>query len=223
MAKPDLGLGRRYVTDGRDTRFPMQAALPPEVRGTRRYWWANGWWGDQGSRPECVGYAWAHWLEDGPVTHDGTAPIVNPSVLYKKAQKVDEWPGENYAGTSVRAGAKILQEMGLIQEYRWAWDMDPMVEALLSVGPVVVGVNWYGSMFDPNYKGIIKVSGSVAGGHALIVNGVNTERELFRLKNSWGREWGENGYAWISFSDMRRLIREDGEVCLAMEKATRQG
>ena len=32
--------------------------------------------------------------------------------LYHEAQKVDEWPGEDYDGTSVRAGLDILRKRG---------------------------------------------------------------------------------------------------------------
>lgn len=213
------GLGRVVIEDPRDEAFPMQSILPRETPGrTYRYWWPGGWWGDQGSTPQCVAYSWLHWLHDGPVTHERKPPFVPPVNLYKDAQAVDQWPGTNYDGTSVRAGAKILQSLGVIESYTWAWDLDTMIHALLTTGPVVVGTWWYTDMFYPDDKGWLKVGGSRSGGHAYLLNGVNVEQEKLRLKNSWGRGWGDNGDAWISFKDMARLIREQGEVCLAIEK-----
>ena len=44
------------------------------------------------------------------------------------------------------------------------------------------------------------------GGHAYVINGVNTIKKQFRLKNSWGRKWGQGGHAFISFDDMKKLI-----------------
>lgn len=214
---PNLGLGRKPSEDERDNKFLIKAILPKKITITSRYWYANGWWGDQGNTPMCVGYSWAHWLEDGPVTQPGVSPIVQPSGIYSLAQKVDEWPGENYEGTSVRAGAKVLTELGFIGEYRWAWDVETLINAVLSEGPCVVGTNWYENMFYPNAKGVISISGGVAGGHAWLINGVDTKAKYFRMKNSWGREWGNKGMAKISFEDMKRLISEDGEVCLARE------
>lgn len=217
------GLGRIVAPDDRDRDHlirPMLSVVPSEEEPLRtsRYWFSNGWWGDQGDRPHCVGYGWAHWLEDGPFTHPGQSPIVDPVELYRRAQLIDEWPGENYDGTSVRAGAKVLQSLGYVGEYRWAFDVWTVVRTLLELGPVVLGVNWYGGMFTPNEDGLIRPTGRLAGGHCVVANGANVRRGIVRIKNSWGRDWGKNGNCWMSFDDLDRLIREDGEACLAVEK-----
>jgi hypothetical protein len=217
--KYDFGLGRRKKEDPRDSKFKITAVLPKKAPSiTSRNWNANGWWGDQGAMPHCVAFAWVHLLEDGPVTQvSGPAPILDPAGLYKLCQRVDEWPGENYDGTSIRAGAKILQGLGFIGEYRWAWDLDTMINAVLTEGPVTIGTNWYYDMFFPKEKNIIKIGGRLAGGHATVINGVNTKTGFFRLKNSWGRSWGNKGHALISFEDMEKLINQDGEICLPVE------
>jgi hypothetical protein len=215
------GLGRRFAPDPRDANFPMRAALPAAASTrTYRYWNANGFWFDQGTRPICVGAAWAEWLEDGPVSQPGRAPILSPEVIYAEAQKVDEWPGEEpaYEGTSVRAGAKVLKARGFISEYRWASTVQEIIAALLDVGPVVVGVNWYREMNTPDEAGLIHIGGELLGGHAFVLNGVSMPHKLIRMKQSWGREnYGKNGFAYLAIEDVDHLLHEDGEACLAVE------
>lgn len=217
-------LGRRHAPDDRDRAYPLRpmlAAPPPERRW--RYWWPNGWWGDQGDTPRCVSYAWLHWVEDGPVTHpyDATVPSLPPRELYDRAQRRDEWPGTNYDGTSVRAGAKVLRDEGLIESYRWAWDVETVVQALLTAGPVVVGTWWWTEMFQPDQDGFVQARGTREGGHAYVLNGVNLDRGVVRLKNSWGRWWGRRGHAWLTLDDLDTLISEQGEACLAIELTRR--
>lgn len=211
-------LGRKFSKDDRDKNYLIQNLLTATPKAaTSVYWNDNEWWGNQGNTPQCVGYAWAHWIEDGPITHGGVAPIVNPTTIYKEAQKVDEWIGENYNGTSVRGAAKYLKSQNKISAYYWAFDLNTLINAVLTLGPVVVGTNWYYNMFYPDKNGLIKVSGYLAGGHAYVINGVDTVKKQFRIKNSWGKTWGQQGHAYISFNDMSRLIREQGEICLATE------
>lgn len=213
----EFALGRLPSTDERDKNFLIKkVSVPPTLMS--RYWNDSGWRGNQKSDPFCVGYSWAHWIEDGPVTHSGVAPIINPDTIYHEAQKIDEWEGINYDGTSVRAGAKYLQSIGVLAEYNWAFDLNTVINTILSTGPVVVGTSWTEEMFYPNAKGLIKIGGDIAGGHAYVLNGVNKKTKLLRIKNSWGTDWGINGRAFISFDDMRKLIEDqNGEACLGIE------
>lgn len=41
------------------------------------------------------------------------------------------------------------------------------------------------------------------GQHAITAIGYDEARQSFRLINSWGRNWGDNGFAWISYATLR--------------------
>lgn len=212
------GLGRLWEEDWNDLRFLASAVLPVSTDVESRYWDDDFWWGDQGETNQCVGYSHTHWLEDGPVLHErATPPVVNPSLVYHEAQKIDEWPGEDYEGTSVRAGAKVLRNLGFISEFRWAMTAQEIAVAVLTIGPVVFGSAWTYGMFTPDVDGRIRPTGGVAGGHAYLLNGYDSRTGLFRIKNSWGRSWGINGHAYIHIDDVERLLQDDGEACLALE------
>lgn len=214
--------GRLYLPDERDKQYPMKKLFGAEPRTLpiARYWKDYNWVGNQHRTPRCVGFAWTHWLESDPVVHNAPSPVVWPAKIYNAAQKIDEWPGENYDGTSVRAGAKVLQSMGFISSYYWAETLWDIVRAVLERGPVVVGTNWYSGMSDPGPDGIMRASGYWEGGHAYLLTSADRRRKRFRIRNSWGTGWGRQGRAFLPFATMRRLLAEDGEACIATEIAT---
>lgn len=223
----EYSMGRLYAKDDRDELFPYSTVMPfTQTARTKRFWWSNGWWGNQGHDPHCVAFAWAHWVSDGPSITSifpDENPGVDTGVLYCEAQKRDPWPGDCetplYDGTSVRAGAKVLQEWGYIAEYRWATDAQQVVNAVLTQGPVIVGTMWYSDMSSPDRNTwVITPSGSMSGGHAYVINGVDTDRGLFRIKNSWGKYWGRGGHAYIRIEDMDKLIKNFGEACVPLQK-----
>lgn len=227
----DSRLGRIVIEDERDEDYPMRAALPDTYTASEafergwRYWWPLGYHGNQGYTPHCVAYAWVHWGEDGPRTREpfgrGEGPFHNEASIYHAAQRRDRWPGENYDGTSVRAGAKVLRDLGYISEYRWAAGMDDILNALFTTGPVVFGSWWYEGMMEPDEDGYIYAVGQRVGGHAYVLNGINRKERKIRLKNSWGLGWGDRGSAWLSFDDVAKLLEEQGEACLAIPEGGR--
>jgi hypothetical protein len=196
--------------DERSRKFPIRAVMP--VKKPRGYTWSCQVKLDQGSEGACVGFAWAHELSARPLIvgqHEE-----NARYYYREAQKVDEWEGETYEGTSVLAGAKTVQRLGYISEYRWAFGLSDLILAVGYAGPAVLGLNWYEGMFGTNSDGFIEPTGQVLGGHAIMCNGVNVKDEYFKLQNSWGGNWGIYGACKLSFEHMDRLLHEQGEACI---------
>lgn len=219
--------GRIESPDIRDELFPVSSILPTTSFITEKYWYPDGWWGNQGQTTHCVAFSWLHWIEDGPVVQDFDAkrvkPMVDPKAFYTACRDRDGIPGTDYLGTSVRAGAKVLKELGLITEYRWATNINEVINTLLNVGPMVVGTKWFKNMNTPNAKGIIDIGGTQDGGHAYVLNGIDTKKGYIRIKNSWGRDtWGVQGHAFIKIDDFQKLLASRGEACIALEKKLKE-
>lgn len=233
----NVGPGRLYIPDERDKNYPMQAVLRGKRERTFRYWNAMRWWGDQGGTSMCVAYSWTHWAErptnnttpwqsTGGHIYDynlrkyvfkGQRPLIDLDSGYRWMQQNDYWPGEDYEGTSVRAGAQYLRDNGLISNFYWAYDVPTVAQAILERGPVVVGTMWTMDMFITDSDRFIHPTGGDAGGHAYLLDGVSMKNRFFRIKNSWGRNWGYKGFAKISFDDMQALLDNYGEACLATQ------
>lgn len=212
------GLGRLYAPDPKDENFPMRALVAEApVEPVPYAYYHGGMFLDQGSTSQCVEYSWHHYVQTGRIRPKSAYPYWELGVPYREMQDVDEWEGSDYDGTSVRAGAKIMQARGYISEYRWAWDLETVVDAVTRVGPVVMGTNWYRSMFYPDNRGVVKAEGPIDGGHAWLIDGANRKQGMARAKNSWSRGWGKKGRFWIPFEVLEKLIIEDGEACLALE------
>jgi hypothetical protein len=141
----------------------------------------------------------------------------SPSEIYRQAQLLDEWPGENYLGTSVRGGAKALQADGKLVSYGWAFDLETVLNWLAFKGPVVLGTTWYDQMFRPDVHGVVRPGGTVAGGHAYLAQGYDETTKLLLCKNSWSRTWGINGRFYLHYEDAEELIQSEGEACTATE------
>lgn len=204
--------GRFPAHDRRDAKHRLAV---PKTSRRYRYWNAPLWF-NQGSRPICVGAAWARWLHIPPHQQ-----WLEPEGVYGLAQLLDEWEGEDYEGTSVRAGAKVLHKLGAIQSYKWARSVEAVIAHVLETGPMVVGTDWTEWMEEPDKQGRIVADGEVLGGHAYVLSGVNRDREEFRIDNSWGQSWGNGGRATISFSDFAKLLKREGEACIGVEKRLR--
>ena len=219
---PQPGLGRLLSFDPRDQRFLMAAAAPLEVTRDSAFW-EIGSILDQGDTYECTAYSAENLLLAGPVKNP---MYLTPHQLYKLNQMNDEWAGEDYNGSSVRAAMKVLQAAGLISEYVWAFDADTVRRWLLMRGPVVVGTNWYRGMNTPDRKtGFIRVSGRAVGGHAYLLRGADDRilcpdrtKGAVRIAQSWGLGWGQKGLAWLSYKDLDGLVKNHGEAVTPVEK-----
>lgn len=75
------------------------------------------------------------------------------------------------------------------------------LKANLEAGlPIICGINCYSNIWSA-VKGVIpKQNGQVIGGHAILLVGYDDNKQLFKFKNSWGKNWGDNGYGYLPYN-----------------------
>ncbi len=75
------------------------------------------------------------------------------------------------------------------------------IRAALQKGPLVTTMIVYGD-FVAYSSGIYKhVTGASAGGHAISIVGYDDFKQAFIIRNSWGPDWGENGFGYVAYDD----------------------
>jgi len=197
--------------DSRSRDFPIRTMVAGKK--PRSYTWACNTWLDQGREGACTGFAVAHEAAARPCVVPNITNAVAKK-LYKRAQQLDQWPGEAYEGSSVLGAMKAATELGWFEEYRWAFNEADLALAVGYRGPAVLGINWYEGMSNPDSNGIIRPTGKQTGGHAILCRGYNAKTRLYRLRNSWGPSYGIGGDCFISADDLEWLLHNQGEACI---------
>lgn len=221
----DPRLDRLVQFDERSREFPVAAVVPETIKRGRTWPLAERL--DQGREGACVGFGVTHELAASPQRVRGLTEDFAFKV-YREAQKIDPWEGENYEGTSVLAGVKIAHQMGYFGQYRWCFTVEEIMRALAHEGPVVVGTVWKDGMYQPRPSGLIRPGeGSTVGGHCYLIRGlalrprIRGEGKLgptFRIRNSWGPDWGVEGDAFITVEDYERYLMPGGDAVVFMDR-----
>lgn len=77
--------------------------------------------------------------------------------------------------------------------------VNTMRQALKEQGPFIMAL-LICSNFKPDKDGFLPVpEGGVQGGHAVGIVGDLPDQQAFILRNSWGRSWGLDGYAYLPY------------------------
>lgn len=123
-----------------------------------------------------------------------------------------QYPPTDTGSTGVGV-AKALQALGLASSYTHAFSIAALNSAL-QAGPVLIGVNWYNSMFDPRSDGqiVVDTKSGLAGGHELELNAYDAATGEYQVPNSWASSWGVDGCGYFTTASLTQLLSQQGDV-----------
>ncbi|PGV81986.1 C1 family peptidase [Bacillus thuringiensis] len=154
----------------------------------------------------------------------GTSIHAGLEVLYKTGVcEAEFWP---YIGCNPcldsdcdigkpKDGADLNAAKYKIKAYAQLENIVSIKRSLMIEGPCIVGVrvyeNWKTEEVERTGEIPMPPEGvdpKGIGGHALCVVGYNDDTRMFKIKNSWGIEWGEKGYGSLPYDYMEREFSE---------------
>lgn len=156
---------------------------------------------------------------------------VSPRMLYENARRYDEWQGDDYDGSSARGAMKGWHRHGVCSEACWPYqltareregltneraldaakrplgayfrvnhrDLVAMHAAIAETGILYATANVHDGWDGVGKDGLIPFDEGTTGGHAFAIVGFD-EYGLW-IQNSWGPNWGRNGFGRISYED----------------------
>ncbi len=169
---------------------------------------------------------------------------VSARMLYEMARKHDEWPGEEYAGSSCRGAIKGFANMGVCRDAYWRYvagkpgaltvraakdarsntigayyriehRVSDFHAALNQAGVVFCSANVHAGWAARAIRdGAIAQRDRTTGAHAFAIVGYN--RKGFWVQNSWGKGWGRGGTALWSYEDWHRNLIDAWVLSLAL-------
>ncbi len=155
---------------------------------------------------------------------------VSPRMFYEMAKRYDDWPGEDYDGSSARGAMKGWNKHGVCAEHFWEYDhtKQKKVEFMKRWADAVRRP--MGAYFRVNHTDLVAMHSAIAevgvlyatssvhagwdhvGADGLIeqsqsITGghafaiVAYDEHGFWIQNSWGTSWGFHGFGRISYDD----------------------
>ena len=192
---------------------------------------------DQGDEGTCVGFTTAVGMKEYQEKIDyGKLVELSPRFLYAECKKIDGMPDTE--GTSIRVAVKVLQKIGVCREKYWKYkphqkdkpekdakkdaekfkiktyarilDLQELQNTLATKGPCVIGVYVFSSMMETK-DGKIKMPKNgerTYGGHAICPVGYDDKTGFIKFKNSWGANWGDNGYGYLPYEYIEKYMMD---------------
>lgn len=86
--------------------------------------------------------------------------------------------------------------------------------------PIVIAIsidrNHFGKI-DDNGDAVYREFENADGAHAMLVVGYDDMKNAFKVVNSWGESWGNNGFVWIDYKAFQEVLNTDSDFKILCE------
>ena len=160
---------------------------------------------NQGSTNMCVTYSLAAHLDWNCNVDNKQDNRRNNHINKKEIYAVRKTPGDN--GMTFKEALSFMKHKGVssdlgnlkIESYMMIKSELALKQALLLNGPCI------GGLYIKNFDKTDFWNGSKNyGGHAISIVGYT--KNGFIIRNSWGKSWGQNGYAILKYADFNKIL-----------------
>ncbi|MEH6437521.1 C1 family peptidase [Massilia sp. DD77] len=187
---------------------------------------------DQGKEGACTGFGLAtvaNCLLMRRKQKPDTTPV-SARMFYELARRYDEWPGEDYEGSSARGAMKGWHKHGVCADEDWPYKVTDNDYGFTDARMCAARARPLGSYFRVNHKDLISMHAAIAevgvlyatcavhtgwqevGEDGIIrqsdsmIGGhafaiVAYDRDGLWIQNSWGDDWGKEGMCHLSYDD----------------------
>lgn len=201
---------------------------------------------DQAQEGACTGFGLAATIHLLLAGSDQPKTRVSTRMLYEMAKRHDEWPGEDYAGSSLRGALRGWHSMGVCREESWPYDSkkadaEVTIARAKEARNITLGAYFRLRPHLPDYHAalcqaeVIYVSADVHAGWSnpgaggVIAYAPDTDIDGghafaivgyndkgFWVQNSWGPGWGRKGLALWTYEDWLDNVVDAWAVRLAL-------
>lgn len=163
---------------------------------------------DQGRTPHCVCHSLAGLRHYDEVRCSEKWVQFDPEPIYKQCKARDGCPDQD--GTTVRDAMKVARKVGLVGDdgqrylipgYARMETAEEIKHALSLGKTVMLGVEIANEELSALGRDALASPSEIAdGGHCMLVVGYDEAHHAFRVRNSWGAGWADNGHFWLPYS-----------------------
>lgn len=141
---------------------------------------------------------------EGNISSDSGAEIRDGIKTINKIGVCDEvtWPYDmsKYTEKPSEKAYKEAENHHSVKYKRVQQDIKQIKGVLKSRLPIIFGFKVFENFMNIGNSGMMpKPKGKIIGSHAVSIVGYDDTKKLIIVRNSWGKEWGNNGYFYAPY------------------------